>query len=195
MRTHVSKKDYAVCIDNTEYEVSLERGKIYQVLPDPIGADHGYLRVIDESGEDYLFDSDRFFPITISQKLKKALNSPPANKSIYTVSAISHGCKGPSNSTSQCLHFSAKLYLESRQRERGPSQHVVHLCRQKFFLLYCFALGKPASGTPLLGAYGAAGELLCECQADKKPPPKTPHPISVSFLVLKLRQTLKDARP
>src|SRR5688572_12816944 len=82
MKRHTSKQEYAVCINNSEYEVSLEHGKIYQVLPDTTGADHGYLRVIDESGEDYLFDSERFFPITISPELKKALTSPPANKSL-----------------------------------------------------------------------------------------------------------------
>src|SRR3989338_316316 len=81
MRKVSSKRVHAVCIDNTEYEVSLERGKIYEVLPDPTGAEHGYLRVIDDSGEDYLFDSDRFFPITIPQKLVKALKSRMVKKS------------------------------------------------------------------------------------------------------------------
>lgn len=82
MKRNSSRKEYAVCIDNTEYEVSLERGKIYQVLPDRTGKDHGYLRIIDESGEDYLFDSERFFPIAIPQKLEKALKSASANKSL-----------------------------------------------------------------------------------------------------------------
>ena len=83
MKRQTSKRDYAVCIDNNGYEVSLEHGKIYQVLPDATGADHGYLRVVDESGEDYLFDSERFYPITISQKLEKALKSPPLTKSLH----------------------------------------------------------------------------------------------------------------
>lgn len=82
MKRHISKKEYAVCIDNKGYEFSLEHGKIYQVLPDRTGADHGYLRVVDESGEDYLFDSERFFPITISQKLENALKSPSLGKSL-----------------------------------------------------------------------------------------------------------------
>jgi hypothetical protein len=77
-----TQKRFAVCIDNSDYEVSLERGKIYQVLPYPDGASHGYVRVIDESGEDYLFDSERFFPITVSPKLQKALKQPGANKSL-----------------------------------------------------------------------------------------------------------------
>ena len=76
MKRNISKREYAVCIDNSGYEVSLERGKIYRVLPDSIGTEHGYLRVIDESGEDYLFDSERFFQIAISQKLEKALQRP-----------------------------------------------------------------------------------------------------------------------
>ena len=59
MKRMLSKKQYAVCIDNGGYEVSLERGKIYQILPDSSGADHGYLRVIDESGEDYLYSANR----------------------------------------------------------------------------------------------------------------------------------------
>jgi hypothetical protein len=59
------QKRFAVCIDNSGYEVSLEGGKIYRVLEDPAGTDHGYLRVIDESGEDYLFDSERFFPTPV----------------------------------------------------------------------------------------------------------------------------------
>lgn len=75
-----TRKRFAVCIDNSDYEVSLERGKIYQVLPDSNGASHGYLRIIDESGEDYLFDSKRFFPITVSSQLQKALKLPPPTK-------------------------------------------------------------------------------------------------------------------
>src|SRR5437016_1635166 len=82
MKRMISKKQYAVCIDNGGYEVSLERGKIYQILPDSSGTDHGYLRVIDESGEDYLFDAQRFFPITIAPKLQKALKAPRPNKSL-----------------------------------------------------------------------------------------------------------------
>lgn len=80
-------KRFAVCVDNSGYELSLERGKIYEILADPDGAGHGYLRVVDESGEDYLFDSERFFPITISQQLQKALKKAPANKSLLRTNA------------------------------------------------------------------------------------------------------------
>jgi len=82
MKKRISSKEYVVCIDNTGYEVSLEPGKIYQVLPDSFGTAHGYLRVIDDSGEDYLFESEHFFPIKLPPKLQKALKSLSANKSL-----------------------------------------------------------------------------------------------------------------
>jgi len=50
-----SKTVFAVCVKNEGYSVSLEPRKLYQVLPDEDGAADGYLRIVDESGEDYLF--------------------------------------------------------------------------------------------------------------------------------------------
>jgi hypothetical protein len=46
-------REFAVCINNRAYEASLEAGKLYRLVPDPRAEAHGYLRVIDESGEDY----------------------------------------------------------------------------------------------------------------------------------------------
>ena len=51
---------FGVCIDNTGYPASLEAGKLYPVIADQEAARHGYLRVIDESGEDYLYAASRF---------------------------------------------------------------------------------------------------------------------------------------
>jgi hypothetical protein len=51
---------FAVCIDNSEYPASLERHKVYRVLPDKEAERDGDLRVIDESGEDYLYPADYF---------------------------------------------------------------------------------------------------------------------------------------
>ena len=48
---------------------------MYQVLPDEAGAEDGYLRVIDESGEDYLYPQDYFVPIKLLQAAEKALLS------------------------------------------------------------------------------------------------------------------------
>ena len=67
------KLQFAVCINNKGYEASLEVGKLYRVMPDDEAASHGYLRVIDESGEDYGYSANRFFPLELPQALKEAL--------------------------------------------------------------------------------------------------------------------------
>jgi len=64
---------FAVCINNTGYPASLEVGKLYRVIPDEEAAAHGYIRVIDESGEDYGYAAERFFPLEVPQALEKAL--------------------------------------------------------------------------------------------------------------------------
>lgn len=65
------KSRYVVCVNNEGYPASLERRKIYQVLPDPQALAHKLIRVIDESGEDYLYPADYFVPITLSQTVAK----------------------------------------------------------------------------------------------------------------------------
>lgn len=64
---------FAVCISNTDYPASLEVGKIYQIIKDEQAESHGYLRVIDESGEDYAYAKNRFFPLSIPEALEVAL--------------------------------------------------------------------------------------------------------------------------
>lgn len=64
---------FVVCIDNKGYKASLEIGKLYRVITDEEAVAHGYLRVIDESGEDYGYSANRFFPIQLPQELEKAL--------------------------------------------------------------------------------------------------------------------------
>jgi len=49
-----TSKQFVICIDNSDYLASLELHKIYTVLPDERAAEDDYLRVVDESGEDYL---------------------------------------------------------------------------------------------------------------------------------------------
>lgn len=51
---------YAVCERNEGYPSSLELGRAYRVLPDPVAAEHGMLRIVDESGEDYLYPQEYF---------------------------------------------------------------------------------------------------------------------------------------
>lgn len=69
---------FAVCINNEGYEASLESGKLYRAIPDVEAASHGYIRVIDESGEDYGYSANRFFPIDVPKALEKALGSATA---------------------------------------------------------------------------------------------------------------------
>jgi len=69
----MKSKQFAVCLRNDGYEVSLERRKIYQVLPDLDAAKHKQVRVIDESGEDYLYPQSFFAPIELPQPIRKAV--------------------------------------------------------------------------------------------------------------------------
>lgn len=62
-----------LCIQNEGYAVSLERRKIYLAIPDTAATRHGLLRVIDESGEDYLYPAKYFAPITLPAALRKAV--------------------------------------------------------------------------------------------------------------------------
>lgn len=64
---------FAVCVNNDGYEVSLERNKIYVVVPDKKAEDEGDLRVVDESGEDYLFPAGRFIAIEVPAAVRASL--------------------------------------------------------------------------------------------------------------------------
>ncbi len=64
---------FAICLNNENYPSSLEVGKLYQVIPDDEATASGYLRVIDESGEDYAFASNRFYLIELPSAVKKTL--------------------------------------------------------------------------------------------------------------------------
>ena len=65
--------NFAVCIDNEGYEASLEVGKLYKIIPDAKAESHGYIRVVDESGEDYVYSVNRFFRLEVPRPLEKAL--------------------------------------------------------------------------------------------------------------------------
>jgi hypothetical protein len=64
---------FLICVDNKGYAVSLEKRKIYLALPDTDALKHGQVRVIDESGEDYLYPKSLFLPITVPQSVRKAI--------------------------------------------------------------------------------------------------------------------------
>ncbi len=66
-------KQLVVCVDNEGYQASLERRKIYVALRDPDAEKQGLLRIVDESGEDYLYPKASFRPIALPQGVKKAV--------------------------------------------------------------------------------------------------------------------------
>jgi hypothetical protein len=66
-------KQLAVCIGNKGYAVSVEKRKIYIALRDTAAEKHGLLRIIDESGEDYLYSKKSFRSIALPQAVKRAV--------------------------------------------------------------------------------------------------------------------------
>jgi len=67
------KKHFMICVNNRGYEASIEIRKIYEVLTDRAAEKHQQIRVIDESGEDYLYPVDYFAPIRIPSSTKEKL--------------------------------------------------------------------------------------------------------------------------
>jgi hypothetical protein len=66
-------KPFALCVDNTDYQVSLIPGKVYRVVPDLRAAKDDFVRIVDESGEDYLYHKSLFvfvdFPPAVRKKI------------------------------------------------------------------------------------------------------------------------------
>jgi len=65
---------YVLCVDNEGYAASLERRKVYQVLPDESASKRHFVRVIDESGEDYLYPEENFVPIELPHAAERAFS-------------------------------------------------------------------------------------------------------------------------
>ena len=76
MTTPVKKNStrFAICVDNREYPASLELHKLYRLIADKQAERHGDLRVVDESGEDYLYPSDYFVQVELPRNTVRALN-------------------------------------------------------------------------------------------------------------------------
>jgi len=74
MKRHKARTaHFAVCVDNRGYPASLELHKIYRVLPDEDAEAEGDIRVVDESGEDYLYSARRFVEIEPPQTVRRSL--------------------------------------------------------------------------------------------------------------------------
>ena len=64
---------FVVCLNNDGYKASLEVGKLYRFISDKEAEEEGLIRVVDESGEDYAFDADRFHPVDLPAPVEKVL--------------------------------------------------------------------------------------------------------------------------
>jgi hypothetical protein len=67
-----SEPRFVICVHNEDYPASLELRKVYQVLPGAASAAHHLIRVIDESGEDYLYPERYFIPIQLPKAAEEA---------------------------------------------------------------------------------------------------------------------------
>jgi len=72
-KTEKTGPKFVVCINNSEYPVSLELHKIYRVLPDEEAAQEGDIRIVDESGEDYLYPAEWFVAIEVPSDVEASL--------------------------------------------------------------------------------------------------------------------------
>jgi hypothetical protein len=68
-----TKKRYALCINNKSYEASLIARKIYEIIPDERAEQDDFVRVIDESGEDYLYHNSHFVFLQLPVEVEQAL--------------------------------------------------------------------------------------------------------------------------
>lgn len=66
-------KPFALCLDNTDYQASLIPGKVYRILPHPKAAKDDLVRILDESGEDYLYHKSYFVFVDFPPRVKKKL--------------------------------------------------------------------------------------------------------------------------
>jgi hypothetical protein len=67
------KQPFVICVRNDDYPASLEKRKLYVKLPDPEAEQRHYVRVIDESGEDYLYPEEYFAEVELSEETRRVI--------------------------------------------------------------------------------------------------------------------------
>jgi hypothetical protein len=70
-----SKPHFVVCVNNSDYPASLELHKIYRTVSDEDAEAEGDIRIVDESGEDYLYSQDRFVPIRVPAVVRESFTT------------------------------------------------------------------------------------------------------------------------
>jgi hypothetical protein len=81
MRVQQASSSFALCVEDGGME-DLEARKLYQILPDRDAAREGYIRVVDESGEDYIYPSDLFVPVRLPAAVVRRLRGPVRSRSV-----------------------------------------------------------------------------------------------------------------
>lgn len=71
--TTKTSHQFVICVANEDYPASLEKRKMYEVISDPAAEKHGQIRVIDESGEDYLYPKEYFVPVSLPKNVEEAI--------------------------------------------------------------------------------------------------------------------------
>jgi hypothetical protein len=71
--TSTASHQLVICVNNEDYPASLEKRKIYEAIPDKAAEKHGQIRVIDESGEDYLYPQGYFIPVSLPKDVEEAV--------------------------------------------------------------------------------------------------------------------------
>ena len=69
----MSQPKFVICIDNVDYPASLEKRKIYEVVSDPEAEEVGHIRVVDESGDDYLYPATCFIDAHLPKEVQAAV--------------------------------------------------------------------------------------------------------------------------
>lgn len=77
MSEQTEKRQFAICVNNDGYEDDLKLRTVYQVLPDETAARSSYVRIVDETGEDYLYPATYFVMIDVPQEAETALLRVP----------------------------------------------------------------------------------------------------------------------
>ena len=67
------QSNFVICINNEGYEASLEKGKVYQIKVDKTAEKRNFIRIVDESEDDYLYPKDLFVTINLPKEAEKAL--------------------------------------------------------------------------------------------------------------------------
>jgi len=73
IQTEIMNNQFVICVKNDDYQASLEIRKLYQVIPDPEAVNLGQIRIIDESGEDYLYPQEYFVSVILPDATEQAI--------------------------------------------------------------------------------------------------------------------------